>query len=183
MMTQERPLRILFVCLGNIIRSPLAEALFKKMAQERGIAHKYEVDSAGLGPWHVGEPADPRMRRVAAQHGLTYDDHRARLFRTTDLDHFDLILVMDRDNWARIMSVASHRPEYRAKIRLLREFDPEGGPNAEVPDPYYDGLEDFERVYRIVERSVAGLLDTLEQGRGPMVNPGTTEETRDTGSA
>lgn len=161
-MGEERPLRLLFVCLGNIIRSPLAAALFRKMAQERGVAHKYEVDSAGLGPWHVGEPADPRMRRVAARHGVAYDEHRARLFRKADLQAFDLILVMDRDNWARIMSIASLHPEYRAKIRLLREFDPEGGPQAEVPDPYYDGVEDFERVYEIIERSVAGLLDALE---------------------
>ncbi len=178
-MTQQRPLRILFVCLGNIIRSPLAEALFKKMARERGVAHKYEVDSAGLGPWHVGEPADPRMRRVAARHGVTYDEHRARLFRTTDLDDFDLILVMDRDNWARILGMAAHRPEHRAKIRFLREFDPEGGPEAEVPDPYYDGLEDFERVYRIIERSVAGLLDALEQGRVSLPAASTPEDSRE----
>ncbi len=164
-MENQRPLRLLFVCLGNIIRSPLAAALFKKMAQERGVAHKYEVDSAGLGPWHVGEPADPRMRKVAARHGVIYDDHRARLFRKDDLEDFDLILVMDRDNWARMMSIASLHPDHRRKVHLLREFDPEGGPEAEVPDPYYDGLEDFERVYRIVERSVAGLLDALEAGQ------------------
>ena len=173
---REGPIRLLFVCLGNIIRSPLAEALFKKMARERGADHKYQVDSAGLGPWHVGEPADPRMRRVAAQHGVVYDDHRARLFRKSDLDEFDLILVMDRDNLARIMSVASLKPEWREKVHLLREFDPEGGPNAEVPDPYYDGIEDFERVYRIVERSVAGLLDALEQGRVPLPQKSTTRE-------
>ncbi len=174
-MGEERPLRILFVCLGNIIRSPLAAALFRKMAQERGVAHKYEVDSAGLGPWHVGEPADPRMRRVAARHGVVYDEHRARLFRKDDLETFDLILVMDRDNWARIMSIASLNPEHRAKIRLLREFDPEGGPNAEVPDPYYNGVEDFERVYRIVERSVAGLLDALEAQRVPLAGGASRE--------
>ncbi len=174
-MGEDKPLRLLFVCLGNIIRSPLAAALFRKMAQERGVAHKYEVDSAGLGPWHVGEPADPRMRRVAAQHGVVYDEHRARLFRKSDLETFDLILVMDRDNWARIMSIASLQPEYRAKIRLLREFDPEGGPQAEVPDPYYDVAEGFERVYQIIERSVAGLLDALEARRVAVLR-GTSQE-------
>ncbi len=159
------PTRILFVCLGNIIRSPLAEAIFRHLARQRGVEKKYLVDSAGLGPWHVGEPADPRMRRVAERYGIRYDEHRARLFRPQDLDAFDLILVMDQENWAQLMSFASLNPRYREKIRFLREFDPEAGDQMEVPDPYYDGMEDFEKVFHIIYRSVEGLLDALETGK------------------
>ncbi len=163
----QRPTRILFVCLGNIIRSPLAEALFRHHAQARGVADKYEVDSAGIGPWHVGEHPDPRMRQVAAQRGLVYD-HIARQIRPDDFEHFDLILVMDHENWAHLAAMLAKRPDLRRKIRFLREFDPEGGPRAEVPDPYYDeGLKGFERVYDIVDRSVRGLLDALERGDVP----------------
>ncbi len=159
----QRPLRLLFVCLGNIVRSPLAEALFRHYAQQRGVAHKYEVDSAGTGGWHVGEGPDPRMVQVAARHGLHYD-HRARQFHPRDFDRFDLILVMDEDNWAHLMALAAARPAYHRKIRFLREFDPQGGPRAEVPDPYYGGLEGFEQVYQVLARSVQGLLDALERG-------------------
>ncbi len=157
--------RLLFVCLGNIIRSPLAEGLFRHLAAERGVAHKYEVDSAGVGPWHVGEPPDPRMRQTAAKHGVHYT-HVARQFQRADFRNFDWILVMDHDNYAALL--AWHpSPEEKAKIRYLRAFDPEGGPTADVPDPYYGGLEGFERVYQVIARSVHGLLDALESGALP----------------
>ncbi len=156
------PVRILFVCLGNIVRSPLAEGLFRHLAAARGVSEKYEVDSAGIGSWHVGEPPDPRMRKTAARHGVHYD-HVARQFRRDDFDRFDLILVMDAGNHAALLA-KQPAPEVQAKIRFLREFDPQGGAKAEVPDPYYGGMEGFERVYQIVERSVRGLLDALESG-------------------
>ncbi len=158
------PRRILFVCLGNIVRSPLAEALFRHHAHRRGVAERYQVDSAGTGGWHVGEGPDPRMQRVAARHGLHYD-HRARQFQPQDFERFDLILVMDHDNWAHLMALAGANPAYQRKIRFLRAFDPQGGPRAEVPDPYYGGLEGFEQVYRVIDRAVQGLLDALEQGQ------------------
>ncbi|NPA27400.1 MAG: low molecular weight phosphotyrosine protein phosphatase [Chloroflexi bacterium] len=161
--SSRRPRRVLFVCLGNIIRSPLAEALFRHHAQARGLAHKYEVDSAGIGPWHVGEHPDPRMREVAARHGIHYD-HIARQIRAEDLEHYDLILAADREVWEYLRRMAP-RPEIRRKIRLLREFDPKAGRDLDVPDPYYDqGLRGFERVFEIVDRSVQGLLDALERG-------------------
>jgi len=157
------PTRICFVCLGNIIRSPLAEALFRHHAQRRGVAHKYEVDSAGTGPWHVGEPPDPRMRRVAARHGLHYD-HRARQITPEDLERFDWFLVMDDDNYAHLMTWASLRGMAH-KVRYLREFDPQSQGEREVPDPFYDeGLAGFEKVYQVIDRSVQGLLDALEDG-------------------
>lgn len=155
--------RICFVCLGNIVRSPLAENLFIHLAGEVGAAGKYEVDSAGTGAWHVGESPDPRMRRVAARNGLNYDGS-ARQIHPTDLDRFDLILAMDHENLAALKALA-RTPEQRTKIHLLREFDPEGGPNADVPDPYYGDQGGFERVYTVIERSVRGLLAALEKDR------------------
>ncbi len=155
--------RILFVCLGNIVRSPLAENLFRHLAQQAGVNHKYEVDSAGTGSWHVGEPPDPRMVRVAAGHGLQYGG-RARQFKRSDFEHFDLIIAMDTDNRAYLFNKA-RTAEEQAKIHLLREFDPQGGPDVSVPDPYYGGSDGFETVYDIVERSCRGLLEALEKER------------------
>ncbi|RPI87111.1 MAG: low molecular weight phosphotyrosine protein phosphatase [Chloroflexi bacterium] len=155
--------RILFVCLGNIIRSPLAEGLFKKHALEAEVEGKYEVDSAGTGSWHVGEPPDPRMVRVAARYGCSYN-HVARQFQHGDFDDYDLILAMDPDNRNNLRRMA-RTPEDKSKIHLLREFDPNGGPNLPVPDPYYGGIDGFDEVYKVVDRSTEGLLRALENGK------------------
>lgn len=154
---------ILFVCLGNIVRSPLAENLFLHLADQAGLSEAYLADSAGMGGWHVGEAPDARMRQVAAGHGFHYSG-RARQFTRTDFARFDLIIAMDRDNRADLLALAL-TAEDRAKIHLLREFDPQGGKDAEVPDPYYGGLDGFEQVYQIVERSVRGLLTALQEGK------------------
>ncbi len=155
--------KICFVCLGNIVRSPLAESLFKYYAERFGVGDEYEVDSAGMSDWHVGEPPDLRMRRVAAGRGIPYDG-RSREFKTSDFERFDLILVMDQDNYDDLLYL-DPSPEQISKVHFLREFDPQGGPRAEVPDPYYGGVEGFEMVYDIVERSVLGFLETLEQAK------------------
>ncbi len=155
-------MRICFVCTGNIIRSPLAENLFKRQAKQAGAVKRYEVSSAGTGDWHVGEPPDERMRRVAARQGLVYSG-RARQFQRRDFDRFDLILAMDKQNRDDLIALA-RSAEDRAKIHLLREYDPQGGPNLPVPDPYYGGMNGFEEVYRVVERSVKGLFERLEKG-------------------
>jgi protein-tyrosine phosphatase len=156
------PRRILFVCMGNIIRSPLAENLFLRMAEEAGLDGKYEVDSAGTSPYHAGDAPDARMRRTAGRHGLVYDGE-ARQVRLSDLDKFDLILAMDTEN-RRELKARARTPEQARKIRLLRDFDPTAGRNASVPDPYYDGDEDFEGTYRVVEAGVRGLIEALETG-------------------
>lgn len=161
--------RICFVCLGNIVRSPLAKSLFVHLAHRAGVSHKYEVDSAGTSDWHIGEPPDLRMRRVAARYGLNYDG-RARQFRREDFDRYDLIIVMDKDN-REDLYLLNPTPEQKRKIHLLRRFDPQKGSDEDVPDPYYSGMGDFEQVYEIIERSVRGLLEALE-GQGWSIGQG-----------
>jgi protein-tyrosine phosphatase len=152
-------IRILFVCLGNIVRSPLAENMFQHLASQAGVGDRYEADSAGTGAWHVGESPDERMRRVAARRGLLYDGN-ARQFSSSDFDRFDLIVAMDQDNRANLLAQARSQSD-KEKIRLMREFDSLGTLQAEVPDPYYGDLRGFEEVYDIVERSCKGLLEAL----------------------
>ena len=154
-------IKICFVCLGNIVRSPLAENLFLHIAGEAGVANRYEVDSAGIGAWHIGESPDPRMRRIAAQHGLHYNG-RARQFKESDFDRFDLLVAMDTKNRSKLLGMA-RSPEQRDKIHLMREFDPLGGPDMSVPDPYYGGIDGFEEVYQVVKRSCQGFLEALER--------------------
>ena len=156
--------RICFVCLGNIVRSPLAENMFLRLAEEAGVAHKYEVDSAGTSGYHIGEPPDPRMRRIAARYGLNYDGS-ARQFIRQDFDRFDWIIAMSPTNREDLIRLGRDL-DHQNKIHLLREFDPHGGPDAPVPDPYYGGIQGFEEVYTIVERSCQGLLRELEKDEG-----------------
>ena len=158
----NQPKRILFVCQGNIIRSPLAEALFRKMSEEAGIEDHYQIDSAGIIAYHAGEGPDFRMQRTAAARGFQYD-HRARQVRTRDLNSYDLILAMDAENYKDLLDL-TNSPQQREKIRFMREFDPEGPTRAAVPDPYYGGAHGFERTYDVVERAVRGLLDALIRG-------------------
>ena len=153
-------MRICFVCQGNIIRSPLAKNLFIHIARQAGTGDRFTVDSAGTSGWHVGEPPDPRMLRVAARHGIEYDG-RARQFQRKDFERFDLIVVMDTENRLDLLALAGS-PQQVAKVHLLREYDPLGGPNVSVPDPYYGRVDGFEEVYQSIERAVKGLLEALE---------------------
>lgn len=143
------------------MRSPLSENMFLRLAEDAGVDDKYEVDSAGTSGYHIGESPDARMRRVAARHGLEYDG-RARKFARQDFNRFDLIIAMSPTNREDLLRIAPDK-EAEKKIRLLREFDTQGGPDATVPDPYYGGTAGFEEVYTIVERSCRGLLRDLEQ--------------------
>jgi len=154
-----KPTRICFVCLWNIVRSPLAENLFVHTANQEGVGHEFDVDSAGTSSWHVGERPDPRMRRVATSRGFSYDG-RARQFKRSDFEKFDLIIAMDLENICALERLAQSE-EHKTKIHLLREYDPYGEPNASVPDPYYGGHFGFEETYTIVERSIKGLLKEL----------------------
>lgn len=158
------PTRILFVCLGNICRSPLAAGVFRHLADASGADGLFRVDSAGTGAWHVGEPPDPRSRRVARKHGIELDG-RARQVTPDDLSDFDVVVAMDRDNLARLETLRDAR-DAPAQLHLLREFDPDAEDDLEVPDPYYGGRDGFDHVYTIIERSCRALLEELlESGR------------------
>ena len=159
-MTQKTS--VLFVCTGNIVRSPLAEHMFFKLARDAGVAGQFLVDSAGTTSYHVGEQPDHRMRQVAAEYGLDYTG-RSRLFTRRDFDEFDLIIVMDRSNRSSLERLARGDADLE-KIHMLREFDPQGGPNADVPDPYYGGINGFHEAYHLVERSTQNLLQAILDG-------------------
>jgi low molecular weight protein-tyrosine phosphatase len=150
---------ILFVCLGNICRSPTAEGVMRKLVAEAGLRREVELDSAGTGGWHVGEPPDSRAREAARRRGIELRSV-ARRVRAEDFERFDLILAMDGSNRHALRRLA---PDERAreKVRLLREFDPDsaGLANLDVPDPYYDGEHGFETVLDQVEAACAGLLE------------------------
>ncbi len=151
--------RLLFVCMGNICRSPLAEGVFRHLAREAGLEDKFEIASAGTGDWHVGNPPDRRMRQTAARHGVSLDGQRAQVVTPAHLDAYDLILAMDPQNLRHLQAMA-RRPEQAAKIALFRSHDPEPGDGA-VPDPYHGDADGFEEVYRIVQRTAVALLQSL----------------------
>ena len=152
-------MRIIFICQGNIIRSPLAENMFRHLAHERGVGEKYQLDSAGTSAYHVGELPDHRMRQVAQEKGFQYKG-KARQYRRDEFDQHDLIIVMDQSNLRILSSWASKGEE--KKIRMMREFDPQGSAKLDVPDPYYGGLDGFAKTFEIVKRSCQGLLEVLE---------------------
>jgi protein-tyrosine phosphatase len=159
------PIRVLFVCLGNICRSPLAEGVFLHLAEQAGVAGRFEVDSAGTGDWHVGEAPDPRSAEVARKHGVELPS-RARQVTRADFERFDYIVAMDRENLWDLERMARATPggRARAKIHLLRVDDPDRAPGDDrhdVPDPYYGGASGFEHVYQMVHRSAHALLRRL----------------------
>jgi protein-tyrosine phosphatase len=149
---------VLFVCLGNICRSPTAEGLLQHLAKEAGRTDLH-IDSAGTGAWHVGERANSTSRMVAESHGVPLNS-RARQFSPDDFATFDLILAMDRSNLADILAL-DRTGAYAHKVKLFRDYDPQPG-DGEVPDPYHGGLDGFEHVYQICRRTSAALLATLE---------------------
>ena len=156
-------MRICFVCQGNIIRSPLAEHIFLQLADEKGVVDKYFVDSAGTIAYHAGERPDRRMRQVAAERGLVYSG-RAKQFKRDDFARFDLIIAMDKANRQSLQGWTV-TTEQDNKIHLMREFDSQGEPNLDVPDPYYGGPDGFISTFEIVKRSCEGLLKELEGGQ------------------
>ncbi len=156
------PTGVLFVCLGNICRSPLAEGVFLHLARKRGRADAYRADSAGTGHWHVGQPPDPRSVDVALRHGVHLAG-TARQVAPEDFDLFHLVVAMDRDNLRDLRRIRP-RTARRSRLILLREYDPEASDDLDVPDPYYGGADGFETVFGMVHRSCTTLLDRLEAG-------------------
>ena len=147
--------RILFVCMGNICRSPTAHGVFRGLVIEEGLAEWIEVDSAGTHAYHVGEAPDARAQETAYKRGIELGDLRARKAVKADFTSFDYVLAMDRDNYRALAAVCPR--EQRHKLRMFLEFAPELG-NLEVPDPYYGGSGGFERVFDMVEAGSRGLL-------------------------
>jgi protein-tyrosine phosphatase len=153
--------RILFVCLGNICRSPTAEGVLRHLVREHGLEDRIEIDSAGTGSWHVGSPPDERATAAARRRAITLEG-AARQFDPGDFDRFDLILAMDAQNERDLKRLAPD-DEARAKVRLFREFDPASRdePDLDVPDPYYGGERGFEHVLDLVGAAARGLIDEL----------------------
>ncbi|ENN75093.1 hypothetical protein HUJ04_001231 [Dendroctonus ponderosae] len=151
----------LFVCLGNICRSPIADAVFSHLVKERGLADKWKVDSAAIGGWHAGNPPDSRASRTLLNHNVPYNG-RARQIEESDFFDFDYIFGMDNNN---ISNLKGQQPEgSKAKILLLGDFDPEG--DRIIRDPYYDsGSQGFEKCYQQCVRSCNGFLDRVAQGQ------------------
>ena len=157
--TTPAPIRILFVCLGNICRSPAAEAAFFHLVAEAGREREFAVDSAGTGAWHIGKRADARMRQAAGRCGIEIRSI-ARQVTRTDFEDFDWILAMDASNLDTLQRMA---PAVRhARIRLFRDFDPDGR-GQDVPDPYYGDVNGFDEVLDIVTRTARALLAELTQ--------------------
>jgi protein-tyrosine phosphatase len=155
-----RKIRVLFVCLGNICRSPLAEAIFRDKLKSSGLDQLFEADSCGTGNYHIGSQPDPRTVSNAKKNNLPID-HCARQLSEKDLADFDYILAMDASNLKNIMRLPNAK-EYTKKISLLRDVDP-AAKGAEVPDPYFGGEDGFQEVYELLDRTLDILIARLSQ--------------------
>jgi low molecular weight protein-tyrosine phosphatase len=155
--------RVLFVCLGNICRSPTAEGVMRKLVADAGLADEIELDSAGTGSWHVGAKPDARATAAAKQAGYTLAG-KARQVTGEDFERFDMILAMDRHNASELAGMAPGGAGGE-KVRLLREFDPASARewNLDVPDPYYGGERGFHDVVSLIEAACRGLIDELRR--------------------
>jgi len=154
-------MKLLFVCLGNICRSPTAEGVMRRLVREAGLEDRFELDSAGTGDWHVGSPPDERATAAAGRRGTTLEG-AARTVSAEDFARFDLLLAADRENRAELLRRAPDAAA-RAKVRLLREFDPASVARGEleVPDPYFGADRGFDEVLDVVEAACRGLLDEV----------------------
>lgn len=153
------PTKILFVCLGNICRSPMAEGLMIHLVHAAGAQDRFHIESAGTSSYHQGELPDQRMRATARHHGIELTS-RARQFRKRDLQEYDHIIAMDRSVLHDIQTMNSYGNAARAQVYLMRDHDPSPD-SPDVPDPYYGGTEGFENVFQILHRSNATLLQKL----------------------
>jgi protein-tyrosine phosphatase len=154
---------VLFVCMGNICRSPTAHGVFRKLVVEHGLSHRIEIDSAGTHAYHVGEPPDRRARETALERGIDIGDLRARLAARGDFEVFDYVLAMDQDNYRSLSRLCP--AGMQSKLRLFMDFAPDLGIR-DVPDPYYGGQRGFDQVFDLVEAAARGLLDDLRTRLG-----------------
>jgi len=150
--------RVLFVCLGNICRSPTAEGVFRALIEREGLADQIQVDSAGTHDYHVNKPPDTRAQAAAQRRGIDIGGLRGRQVGRDDLERFDYVLAMDRENLEHLLALSS--PEHRHKVQLFLEYAPQR-PEREVPDPYYGGAAGFDRVLDMLSEASLGLLSAL----------------------
>ena len=156
-MNEKQNISVLFVCMGNICRSPTAEGVFRRVVEEAELAHLIEVDSAGTHAYHVGEPPDRRAREAAGRRGYSLEELRARKVQGVDFERFDYVLAMDRLNLHMLADQAGD--DYRDRVQLFLEFG--NAAEQEVPDPYYGGAAGFELVLDLVEEASRGLLESI----------------------
>ncbi|HAC14598.1 MAG TPA: protein tyrosine phosphatase [Bacteroidetes bacterium] len=156
--SKVEPYKIIFVCLGNICRSPTAEGVFQHLIIRAGLGSFFEIDSAGTGAYHVGEPANSISRATAEERGVKLLS-RARKFEVMDLEYYDLIVAMDYSNHENIVHLTNNE-DLKEKVILMRDFDPDPD-DGQVPDPYFGGKDGFDQVYDIIERSCRKLIEEL----------------------
>jgi len=150
--------RLLFVCLGNICRSPMAEGVFRRVAAEEGVLDRFEIDSAGLGDWHIGQAPDTRAQHAARNRGMDISGQSARQITPSDYDRFDLLLAMDDSNYTGLAELAPKSA--RHKVRRFLDFAPHLG-TRDVPDPFYGESEGFDHALDLIEAAARGLLAEL----------------------
>jgi protein-tyrosine phosphatase len=155
--------RLLFVCLGNICRSPMAEGVFRRVAEDEGVLHLFEIDSAGMGRWHIGQAPDQRAQVAARARGIDISNQSARQVRRSDFADFDLLLAMDGSNLADLSDLAPK--DARHKVRRFLDYAPHIG-TRDVPDPFFGGRDGFDHALDLIEEASRGLLADL-LGEGP----------------
>jgi protein-tyrosine phosphatase len=158
-MGENQRIRVLFVCMGNICRSPTAHGVFRRMVEEEGLADRIEIDSAGTHAYHVGKPPDERAQATAIKRGFDLSDLRARQAAAVDFETFDYVLAMDRDNFTILNELCP--PKRQERLSLFLDYAPDLGIR-EVPDPYWGGEQGFEQVFDMVETASRGLLEAIK---------------------
>ncbi len=161
-MNDNTRVRVLFVCMGNICRSPTAHGVFRKLVEDAGLVDRIEIDSAGTHAYHEGEPPDRRAQEAALRRGIEMHDLRARRARSEDFEYFDYILAMDQDNYHSLSSICPEGRGLERRLMLLMDFAPQMRVR-EVPDPYYGASSGFETVYDMVEAAASGLLEDIRR--------------------
>jgi len=154
--------KVLFVCLGNICRSPTAEGIFRKLLREGKLEDEFVVDSAGTHAYHIGEPPDERAQSACARRGIDISHLRGRKAVEADIEKFDYVLAMDSENYQDLIEICP--PGYENRIRLFMEFA-KNRPEKEVPDPYFGGASGFDRMLDMIEAAAQGLLEEIQRSR------------------